>query len=83
MLTVPDAAALIGVPVGTPMSIPGWNSVRPLSVRGPKPELIGPFTGQIKPCEPALTAPAGRAPAPPSCSAIFSEIDERSPSRSS
>src|SRR5438045_1985557 len=48
-ITVPAAAAWIGVPVGTPMSMPGWNPPQ----RGPNGLVIGPLTGQISPAEPA------------------------------
>src|SRR6266536_4972869 len=49
-MTVPAAATLIGVPEGTPMSIPGWNAQSPFGrQRGPYGLVIGPFTGQIRP----------------------------------
>src|SRR5262245_50367642 len=51
-MTVPAAAALIGVPAGTPMSIPGWNEQSPLPRhRDPNGLVIGPLTGQMKPEE--------------------------------
>src|SRR2546430_1278384 len=46
-MTVPAAAAWIGVPEGTPMSIPWWK----LPQRGPKGLVIGPLTGQIRPAD--------------------------------
>src|SRR5438477_285576 len=39
--TVPDAAAWMGVPSGTPMSMPLWN----VPHRSPKGEVTGPTTG--------------------------------------
>src|SRR5579884_480731 len=44
-MTVPAAAASIGVPSGTPMSMPGWK----LPQRGPNGLVTGPLTGQIRP----------------------------------
>src|SRR5579872_4419145 len=44
-MTVPAAAAWMGVPVGTPMSMPGWKPPQ----RGPNGLVIGPLTGQIRP----------------------------------
>jgi hypothetical protein len=41
-MTVPARLALTGVPVETPMSTPVWM----LPQRDPKPEVIGPRTGQ-------------------------------------
>src|SRR4051794_41896552 len=49
--TVPDAAAAIGVPPGTAISTPACS--RPQ--RMPKPDAIGPLTGQISPLEPLRT----------------------------
>src|SRR5690242_4212983 len=46
-MTVPDAAAWIGVPYGTPMSMP--SCIRPQRI--PNGLVTGPFTGQISPCE--------------------------------
>src|SRR6266511_1645389 len=49
-MTVPAAAALIGVPDGTAMSTPGWKEQSPFGrQRGPYGLEIGPLTGQIKP----------------------------------
>src|SRR3954447_26446069 len=49
-MTVPLAAALIAVPAGTPMSIPGWNEQSPFPRhREPNGLVIGPFTGQMNP----------------------------------
>src|SRR6266498_2055449 len=51
-MTVPAAAALMGVPVGTPMSIPGWKEQSPFArQRGPYGLVSVPLTGQIKPEE--------------------------------
>src|SRR5581483_4739718 len=44
-MTVPAAAAWIGVPSGIPMSMPGWNPPQ----RGPNGLVIGPCTGQMSP----------------------------------
>src|SRR6478609_5456081 len=44
-MTVPLAAAWTGVPLGTPMSIPGWR----VPQRIPNGLVIGPETGQAKP----------------------------------
>src|SRR2546421_243319 len=44
-MTAPEPAAWIGVPVGTPMSIPGWS----VPQRMPKGLVIGPESGQMKP----------------------------------
>src|SRR3954453_7097772 len=46
-MIVPAAAAWMGVPEGTPMSMPAWK----LPQRGPNGLVIGPFTGQIRPAE--------------------------------
>src|ERR671929_2127973 len=46
-MTVPAAAAWIGVPYGTPMSIP--SCMRPQ--RMPKGLVIGPLTGQMSPLD--------------------------------
>src|SRR3954469_2323492 len=57
-MTVPLAAALIGVPLGTPMSMPGWNEQSPFGrQRGPYGLVIGPLTGQIRPDDEASGAP--------------------------
>src|SRR5712691_2228491 len=50
-MMVPEAAAWIGVPYGTPMSIPGWISHTPLRQRGPNGLVIGPCTGQMNPAD--------------------------------
>src|SRR5680860_587243 len=55
-MTVPDAAAAIGVPLPPEMSIPSCI----LPQRGPKPEVIGPLTGQTRPADeggPTAAAP--------------------------
>src|SRR4051794_31676876 len=44
-MTVPLAAAWTGVPLGTPMSIPGWS----VPQRIPNGLVIGPETGQANP----------------------------------
>src|ERR687887_278474 len=44
-MTTPAAAAMIGVPYGTPMSMP--SCMRPQ--RQPNGLVTGPFTGQISP----------------------------------
>src|SRR3954469_1633609 len=46
-MTVPDAAAWIGVPYPTPMSMP--SCIRPQRI--PNGLTTGPLTGQIRPCE--------------------------------
>src|SRR4051794_40921443 len=49
-MTVPLAAAWIGVPAGTPMSSPGCDEQSPLPrQREPNGLVIGPFTGQMNP----------------------------------
>jgi hypothetical protein len=49
-MTVPEAAARIGVPLAAAMSIPGWNEQSPFArQRAPKGLAIGPWTGQISP----------------------------------
>src|SRR3954452_11571111 len=49
-MTVPLAAAWIGVPAGTPMSSPGCDEQSPLPrQREPNALVIGPFTGQMNP----------------------------------
>ena len=45
--TRPDAAARIGVPAGTPMSMPGWQDSQ--ARRSQNGEVIGPLTGQMMP----------------------------------
>ena len=55
--TRPDAAARIGVPEATPMSMPGWQDSH--ARRSQNGDVIGPLTGQIRPPEPGLTGPAG------------------------
>src|SRR3954468_11951201 len=57
-VTLPDAAARIGVPLGTPMSIPGWQASH--GRRSQNGEVIGPLTGQMNWPEPGLIGPAGR-----------------------
>src|SRR4051812_2123425 len=44
-MTVPLAAAWTAVPLGTPMSMPGWS----VPQRIPKGLVIGPETGHAKP----------------------------------
>src|SRR3954465_3727431 len=58
--TVPPAAARIGVPEGTPMSMPGWQASQARASQNG--EVIGPFTGQISPPQPARTGPAPAGP---------------------
>ncbi len=82
-MTVPAAAARIGVPLGTAMSIPSWNSAPPK--REPKPETTGPSTGQIRPLPlPPRIGPAGSGaePVPASRAASFAWIEATSPSSS-
>src|SRR6266542_1388769 len=58
--TVPEAAAWIGVPLGTAMSIPGWHASQGRTSQNC--EVIGPFTGQMNPDELSpCTGPAGSA----------------------
>src|SRR3954465_5247032 len=54
--TLPGAAAWIGVPAGTPMSMPGWQDSQARDSQ--KGEVIGPLTGQISPPEPGRPGPA-------------------------
>src|ERR671931_677532 len=54
-MTLPDAAAWIGVPYGTPMSIP--VCIRPQ--RMPKGLVTGPLTGQMKPLAEGVESDAG------------------------
>src|SRR3954471_20824320 len=65
-MTVPLAAAWIGVPAGTPMSSPGCDEQSPLPrQREPNGLVIGPFTGQMNPdaeAWPPPVAPAARGP---------------------
>ena len=53
---LPAVAARIGVPVGTPMSMPGWQDSQ--ARRSQNGEVIGPLTGQIRLPEPRLIGPA-------------------------
>ena len=48
-------AAWIGVPAGTPMSMPGWQDSHERDSQNG--EVIGPLTGQIRPPRPGLTGP--------------------------
>src|SRR5579885_584210 len=84
-MTVPAAAAWIGVPYGTPMSMP-W-CMRPQ--RQPNGLVIGPLTGQISPADdgaavgpPELDAWAARvravSAALAACSASISDASARS-----
>src|SRR6478736_2365787 len=52
-MTVPDAAAWIGVPYPTPMSIP--SCMRPQ--RQPNGLVTGPLTGQMKPAAEGVVSP--------------------------
>src|SRR4051812_34142598 len=52
-MTVPEAAAWIGVPYPTPMSMP--SCMRPQRI--PKGLTTGPLTGQIRPCEDGVESP--------------------------
>ena len=54
--TLPAAAARIGVPDGTPMSMPGWQDSHARDSQNG--DVIGPLTGQISPPDPGLTGPA-------------------------
>ena len=57
---MPSATAWIGVPVGTPMSIPGWQASHGRGSQNG--DVIGPFTGQMNPDELSpCTGPAGGA----------------------
>src|SRR3954462_10442377 len=63
METVPEAAAWIGVPLGTPMSMPGWQLSQARASQNA--EVIGPLTGQIIPEELSpWTGPAGAVVVP-------------------
>src|SRR3954469_10574743 len=76
-MTVPPAAARIGVPEGTPMSMPGWQDSQARDSQNG--EVIGPLTGQIRPPEPWRIGPATppppelRAAAACSAEAIFAD----------
>src|SRR5262249_56637083 len=59
-MTVPAAAAAIGVPIGTPMSIPWWK----LPQRGPNGLVIGPLTGQTSPADDGVAVEVWLAPPP-------------------
>src|SRR5262249_61999397 len=59
-MTVPAAAAAIGVPIGTPMSIPWWK----LPQRGPNGLVIGPLTGQTSPADDGVAVEVWLAAAP-------------------
>jgi len=59
---LPAAAARIGVPAGTPMSMPGWQDSHARDSQNG--EVIGPLTGQIRPPEPRLTGPAAAEAGP-------------------
>src|SRR5262245_2514726 len=49
-MTVPAAAAWIGVPAAAAMSMPGWNEQSPFGrQREPYGLAIGPCTGQMNP----------------------------------
>ena len=62
--TRPEATARIGVPDGTPMSIPGWqDSHERTSQNG---DVIGPLTGHTMPPLPCWIGPAGSVPDAPS-----------------
>src|SRR5437763_12255492 len=52
-MTVPEAAAWIGVPYGTPMSMP--SCIRPQRI--PNGLTTGPSTGQTRPCEEGVESP--------------------------
>src|SRR6266481_1327824 len=70
-MTVPAAAALIGVPSGTPMSSPGWK----LPQRGPNGLVIGPWTGQMKPAALGVaTVPLGLSDGDDVAAGIFASI---------
>src|SRR6478735_200472 len=58
--TLPAAAARIGVPLGTPMSMPGWHDSQ--ARRSQNCEVIGPLTGQMRLPLPCLIGPAGSVP---------------------
>ena len=60
---MPDSAARIGVPVGTAMSMPGWQFSQARDSQNG--EVSGPLTGQIIPLEPALIGPAVDGPENP------------------
>src|SRR5581483_4107167 len=70
-MTVPAAAAWIGVPSGTPMSMPGWNPPQ----RGPNGLVIGPWTGQMSPAALGVaTVPLGSSFDPDAAARIFASI---------
>ena len=80
-ITLPVAAARIGVPAGTAMSMP--SCIRPQ--RGPNGEVTGPLTGQMKPLAPPWIGPAGSVAVPSRlaawiCAWMSSWMSEMSPS---
>src|SRR5207237_1277847 len=64
-MTVPEAAAWIGVPYGTPMSMP--SCIRPQRI--PKGLVTGPDTGQIRPDAEGVPEPYEPEPADERCAA--------------
>ena len=55
--TLPAAAARIGVPAGTPMSMPGWQDSHERDSQNG--DVIGPLTGQIRPPRAGLDRAGG------------------------
>ena len=66
-MTRPAAAAWIGVPYGTPMSIP--SCIRPQRI--PNGLVTGPETGQIRPATEGVPVPVEPAPADERCAAAI------------
>src|SRR2546421_12935408 len=66
-MIVPEPAAWIGVPYGTPMSIP--SCIRPQRI--PKGLVTGPETGQIRPAADGVPDPYEPEPADERCAAVI------------
>src|SRR5205823_3413739 len=66
-MTVPEAAAWIGVPYGTPMSMP--SCIRPQRI--PNGLVTGPETGQIRPDAEGVPEPYDPEPADERCAAVI------------
>src|SRR5438477_12220390 len=78
MITRPEAAAWIGVPVGTPMSIP--VCIRPQRI--PNGLVTGPFTGQISPAAEGVVSDGEYEPLEPWIRAARAALAAESPATS-